>query len=177
MKITIRPQRVYDAKIFVEILSNQNFVFFPAKPKTIKEEKEFLRLNKAKRKDETEFNFSIIVDGTKHVGGIGIRIDQFRTYIGEIGYFVDEKFWGKGVATMALKELESFIVTNLGLHRIEIRAAIENKASQKVAIKCGYKKESILKHVLCVNNQWYDCYIYSKILKNTFFYRPSFAAS
>ena len=140
MKITIRPQRVYDAKRFFEILSNQNFLFFPAKPQSIKEEKNFLRLNAGKRKNKTEFNFSIIVDVTKHVGGIGIRIDQFRPYIGEIGYFVDETFWGKGIATQALIELEAFIIANLSLHRIEIRTAKANKASQKVAIKCGYKK-------------------------------------
>ena len=164
MKITIRPQRVYDAKRFVEILSNKNFFYFPAKPKSIKEEKEFLRLNAGKRKNKTEFNFSIMIDGTKHVGGIGIRVDQFRPYIGEIGYFVDEKFWGKGVATQALTELEAFISSNLSLHRIEIRAAKANKASQKVAIKCGYRKEGILKHMLLVNNQWHDCYIYSKLL-------------
>ena len=57
MEITIRPQRVYDAKRFVEILSSPNFKYFPAKPKTIKEEKEFLRLNAMKRKDRTEIIF------------------------------------------------------------------------------------------------------------------------
>ena len=144
MKITIRPQRVYDAKRFVEILSNQKFIYFPAKPKSVKEEKEFLRLNYRKRKDKTEFNFSIIYNGKQHVGGIGIRVDQFRTFIGEIGYFVDEKYWGKGFATCAIKQLKEFIVSNMSLRRIEIRMAKENKASQRIAIKCGYKKEGIL---------------------------------
>ena len=164
MKITIRPQRIYDAKRFVEILSNQNFIYFHAKPKTIKEEKEFLRLNSMKRKDKTEFNFSIIYNGKEHVGGIGVRIDQFRSFIGEIGYFVDEKYWGKGIATRALKQLEEFILSNLSLHRIEIRMAKENKASQKIAIKCDYRKEGILHQVLCVENRWHDCYLYSKIV-------------
>ena len=163
MKISIRPQRVYDAKRFVEILSNPNFIYFPAKPRTIKEEKEFLRLNARKRKDKTEFNFSIIYNGNELVGGIGVRIDQFRSHIGEIGYFVDERYWGKGIATYAVKELEKFIFLNLSLHRIEIRTAKENKASGKIAIKCGYKKEGILRHMLCVENRWHDCYLYSKI--------------
>ena len=137
MKILIRPQRVYDAKRYVEILSSASFIYFPAKPKSVKEEKEFLRLNSKKRKDKTSFNFSIIYNGEEHVGGIGVRIDLHRSFIGEIGYFVDEKYWGKGIATCALKLLEEFIFSNLSLHRIEIRMAKENKASQKVAIKCG----------------------------------------
>lgn len=164
MKVTIQPQRVNDAKRFVEILSNPHFFYFPAKPKTIKEEKEFLRLNTKKRKDKTEFNFSIIYNEKVHVGGIGVRIDQFRTYIGEIGYFVDEKYWGKGIATCALKELEKFIISKLTLHRIEIRVAKENKASQRIAVKCGYKKEGILRKMLYVENRWYDCYLFSKII-------------
>lgn len=163
MKITIRPQRVYDAKRFVEILSNPNFIYFPAKPKTIKEEKEFLRSNIRKRKEKRVFNFSIIYNGNEHIGGIGIRIDQFRPHIGEIGYFIDEKYWGMGVTICAVKELEKFIVSNLSLHRLEIRTAIENKASQKVAHKCGYKKEGILRQMLYVANRWHDCYLYSKI--------------
>lgn len=163
MKITIRPQRVYDAKRFYEILSSPKFTYFPVKPKSIDEEKDFLKLNSDKRKKKTEFNFSILYDG-KLVGAIGVRVDQFRTFIGEIGYFIDEKYWGKGIVTRALKQLEKFILSNLSLRRIEIRIAKENKASQKIAIKCGYKKEGILRQMLSVDSRWYDCYIYSKIL-------------
>jgi hypothetical protein len=42
MKIELRPQRVYDAKRFFEILSNPNFIYFSAKPKSIEEEKNSL---------------------------------------------------------------------------------------------------------------------------------------
>jgi ribosomal-protein-alanine N-acetyltransferase len=163
MNVQIRPQRVYDAKRFYEILSSQNFIYFPVKPKSIEEEKKFLRMNSDKRKRKAEFNFSIIYN-TKHVGAIGIRIDQFRSFIGEIGYFIDENFWGKGIASHALKQIEKFILSDLSLHRIEIRMAKQNKASQKIAIKSGYKKEGILKQSLLVENKWYDCYLYSKIL-------------
>ncbi len=163
MKIEIRPQRVYDAKRFFEILSNPHFKYFSAKPNTIKEEKEFLRLNRGKRQAKMEFNFSIICDG-RLMGGIGVRIDQHRTYIGEIGFFVDEHYWGMGIASSALEQLEAFITSNLKISRIEIRVAKENRASQKIAIKSGYKKEGVLRQMLFVEDKWYDCYLYSKIL-------------
>ena len=163
MKVIIRPQRVKDAKRFFEILSSQKFRYLPAKPNTIEEEKKFLRLNAEKRKKNSEFNFSIFHDEF-HVGGIGVRIDPFRTYIGEIGFFVDEKFWNRKIASSALKQLEDFIRTNLNINRLEIRMAKENKASQKIAINAGYKKEGILRKMLLVKDKWYDCYLYSKIL-------------
>ena len=98
------------------------------------------------------------------ISGAILKLNVHNLFILEIGYFVDEKYWGKGVATRALKQLEEFILSNLSLHRIEIRMAKENKASQKIAIKCGYRKEGILHQVLCVENRWHDCYLYSKIV-------------
>jgi ribosomal-protein-alanine N-acetyltransferase len=163
MKIEIRPQRVYDARRFFEILSNPNFTYFPAKPKSIEEEKKFLRLNSDKIKNKSEFNFSIIFNRV-HVGAIGLRIEQSRPYIGEIGYFIDEKYWGKGITTQALIQLEKFILGNLNLHRLEIRMAKENKASQRIAVKGGYKKEGIMREMLCVEGKWYDCYVYAKLI-------------
>ena len=82
----------------------------------------------------------------------------------ELTYWIDRKYWGKGIATCALKELEEFIFSNLSLRRIEIRAAKENIASQKIALKCGYKKEGLLRQMLYVENRWHDCFLYSKIV-------------
>lgn len=163
MKIKIRAQRLSDAERFFEILSNHNFEYLPAKPQTLEEEIDFLKKNPRKRKNKTEYNFSIIYDGTL-VGAVGLRIDQFRPYIGEVGYFVDEKYWGKGIATSALRELEQFIATKTEVKRIELRMAIKNTVSEAIAIKCGYKKEGLLRNMLQVDGTWHDCWLYSKLI-------------
>ena len=74
--VKIRNQRVSDAKRFFDILSNPNFVYFPVKPKSVQDEIDFLKLNVQKRKNKSEFNFSILYKD-EHVGAIGIRVDQF----------------------------------------------------------------------------------------------------
>jgi len=163
MNIQIRMQKMSDAGRFFEILSNPNFRYLPAKPATLDEEKEFLRQNSAKRKKKREYNFSILHDGIL-VGAIGVRIDQFRPYIGEVGYFVDEAYWGKGIATAALNQLERFIANETTMSRIEIRMSTENAASERVAQKCGYSKEGVLNHMLIIDDHWLDCYLYAKIL-------------
>ena len=163
MKIDVRPQRLSDAKRFFEILSNPNFTYFSAKPKSVEEQKSYLRLNKDKLRNKSGFHFSIMYN-EKIIGAIGIKIDLHRAYIGEIGYFIDEKYWRRGIATEAVQKMEEFIYANLKLHRIEIRMAKANKASQKVAIKCGYKKEGLLKQMLLVEGKWFDCYLYAKII-------------
>jgi len=162
-KVTLRNQRVSDAKRFFQILSNPNFIYFPAKPKSIEDEEIFLRQNKQKRKNKTEFNYAIIYKKTL-VGAIGIRIDQFRPYIGELGYFVDEKYWGKGIALEAVKLAEKIGFGKLGLKRIEIMMIRKNKASENVAAKCGYKKEGIVRKKLLLSNQYCDGYLYAKVI-------------
>ncbi|MCK5177549.1 MAG: GNAT family N-acetyltransferase [Candidatus Aenigmarchaeota archaeon] len=161
-KIKLRHTQVRDANRFYDILNNPNFIFLSAKPKSIKEEKEYLRKTKEKRKANFEYSFTIIHEGNV-VGGIGIKINQHRKYIGEIGYFIDENYHGLGIATKAVKILENFGFTKLELKRIEILMNPRNKASIKVALKSGYLKEGILKKALENNGKFEDAIIYAKI--------------
>jgi ribosomal-protein-alanine N-acetyltransferase len=163
-KITIRYQKVIDAKRFYEILNNPNFVFITAKPKTIQEEKDWLKNNPAWRKNNAVWNYSILFDNLV-VGAVGIKINSHRKFIGEIGYLLDENYWGQGIATKAVKLVEKEGFEKLGLTRIEIIMQPENKASEKVALKCGYKKEGLLKKAIDGNDgKKKDALIYAKVL-------------
>lgn len=164
MKLAIRPQKVSDAKRFFEILNNDSFRYFSARPKTIKEEVEFLKKNPSWRKQNFAYNFTIVT-GDQIVGACGIHINQHRKHIGEIGYFVDESYWGQGIATQAVKFLEKFGFGKLKLKRMEILMESRNKASEKVAIKTGYKKEGLMKKVVFSKRtkSYRDCYLYAKV--------------
>jgi [ribosomal protein S5]-alanine N-acetyltransferase len=91
---------------------------------------------KAVQKNGSEYNFAIMVNG-KHIGGAGIKINQQFSYICEIGYFVDHRYWNKGIATRTVQLLEEFIASNLEIVRIEITPAKKNIGSCKVAVKSG----------------------------------------
>lgn len=161
-KIELRNQRVSDAKRLFEILNNPNFTYFKICPKDVEAEKDFLRQNTKKRKNNIAYNYAILFND-KVVGGCGIKINQHRTFIGEIGYFLDEKYWGKGVTTKAVKILEKIGFEKLGLNRIEILMDPRNIASEKVAIKCGYKKEGTMRKVIKDGNEFSDAYLYAKV--------------
>ena len=161
-KIELRNQRVSDAKRFFDILNNPNFKYFKVCPKDIEAERDFLRQNSEKRKNNKEFNYAILYDG-KLVGGCGIHINQFRTFIGEIGYFIDEGNWGKGIAVKAIKRLEDIGFKKLGLKRIEILMDPRNIGSERVAIKCGYAKEGTMKKAAKNGDEYTDAHLYAKI--------------
>jgi len=164
VKIELRKPLISDAKRYFEILSHPDFYFFPAKPTNIEAEKNFIRGIKARIKNGTEHSFAVIVNG-KHIGGAGINMIKMFPYRCEIGYFVDHKYWGRGIATKVVGLLEKFIVENMDVVRIEIAMAKENIGSRRVAIKSGYKKEGLMKKHLKIGEKFHDSYLYAKIVK------------
>lgn len=163
-KIELRPQRVTDAKKFFEILSNPKFIYFYSIPKTLQDEVDYLKGNAKRRKDNIEHNFTILCDG-KVVGGAGMKIRQGNDFIGEIGYFIAEEYWGRGIATKAVKLLEKIGFGELKLKRIEIIMDVRHIGSEKVAIKAGYSKEGIMKSAIKNNKKYHDGLLYAKIKK------------
>ena len=160
-KIAIRYQQIGDARRFVEILNHPRFVYFPAKPKSIREEKDFLRRNAEWRRKKEQFNFTILLGDTV-AGAVGVHIDTHRSYCAEIGYFVDEAHWGEGIAAEAVRLAEQFAFNELSVIRIEINMVRANKASERVAVKCGYRREGIARKKLLLNGEYLDCYVYAK---------------
>lgn len=162
--LRIRYQQIGDAKRFYEILTHPNFVLFPVNPNSIEEEKRFLRTTKGLRKNNVAYDYTILLKN-KIVGAIGVKIDQHRTYIGEIGYFVDRQFWGRGIAPKAVQLVEDICFNELGLERIELITLKKNGSSIRVAEKCGYKKEGIQRHKLKYDGKLEDAYLFAKVKK------------
>lgn len=160
-ELEIRPQIIDDAKRFYEILNNDNFKYFDVRPPSVEVEKEFLKQNRQKEKDNFEYNFTILLNRNV-VGAVGVKIDQHRTHIGEIGYFVDENYWGKGLAVKAVQWIENYCVNHLKLKRLIIIMDIQNKGSEKVAIKNGYVNEGIMKKFAKTFDNFEDVYLYAK---------------
>lgn len=155
---------VKDAADFFRILKNPNFIYFFVKINSLSEERVALRKNISRRKNNEAWNYTILYNN-KIIGGIGLRINQTRPHVGEVGYFLDEKYWGRGFATAAVKLIEQEAFNKLGVSRIEILMRPENKASEKVALKNSYKKEGRLKkYIKDREGNLCDCFIYAKVL-------------
>lgn len=109
-------------------------------------------------------NFAIACDGMV-VGSIGCqpKEDISRKNI-EIGYFVGETWWGKGIATEAVKQLLDFIATRLDVVRVEAHVFAQNKSSMKVLQKNGFYLEAIHRKAVIKNNEILDDYVWVKFL-------------
>lgn len=63
----------------------------------------------------------------------------------EIGYFISEKYAGKGLVSKFTSEVVTYCFSELLMNKIFLRIAPENIGSQNVAIKNGFKKEGVLR--------------------------------
>lgn len=80
---------------------------------------------------------AIEVDG-EAAGGVGLRIDEDRPHEAEIGYWLGEAHWERGIATEATAALTRYGIEHLGLRRLEAHIYEPNVASIRVVEKNGY---------------------------------------
>ncbi|GGC77101.1 alanine acetyltransferase [Thalassobacillus devorans] len=79
----------------------------------------------------------------------------------ELGYFLSEDYWGRGIATEALRELVHYGFSTLYLNRIEGRSDTDNIGSQKVMKKLGMKYEGTLRKNEFIKGEFRDTEVYS----------------
>ena len=87
--------------------------------------------------------------------GLIIQKDVYRKS-GELGFWIGEGFWGKGIATKAVDLITEYGFIHLQLVRIQAGVFEYNHASMKVLEKNGYAKEGVFKKAIIKNGKMYD---------------------
>lgn len=110
---------------------------------------------------DTEKIFAVDYNGElTGVTGLRLQRDVFRL-TAEIGYWLGEPFWNKGIATRAVKLATHYGITRLGLVRIFANVYDFNKSSQRVLEKAGYIFEGIARKAIIKNGVIIDDYRYA----------------
>jgi len=165
MKLILREWKKEDIELLARLANNKNIADnlrdkFPH-PYTIKNAEEWVDLNIG-RKPAT--NFAIDVDNSL-VGGCGMMMtgDVYR-HSAEIGYWIAEQFWGKGIATKAIQLLLEKINNNFPqIFRVYAEIFEHNKGSMRVLEKNGFHLESIRKKAVIKNNVIMDDHVWVKL--------------
>ncbi len=99
------------------------------------------------------------------IGGIGFErhIDVHR-FTAEVGYWIAEPFWGKGIASAALRRATDYGFNRLNLQRIEAMVFDHNTASARVLEKNGYSFEGRLRRSIFKDSRFLDGLLYSRLL-------------
>src|SRR6185503_2988124 len=97
------------------------------------------------RGQRPEMAFAIAVNG-EAVGGIGFQLGgDVERVSAEIGYWLGQPFWGRGITTEALVALTEYAIVTHGLKRVVAVPFAWNTASCRVLEKAGYELEARLR--------------------------------
>jgi ribosomal-protein-alanine N-acetyltransferase len=143
---SVRSWKLSDLDLLVQHANNRNIWMnlrdrFPH-PYTRRDGLDFLRHVQQQR---PETAFAIEVDGGA-AGGIGFQLNgDVERVSAEIGYWLGEPFWGRGIATEALNAVTRYAIDTHGLTRLYALPFAWNTASCRVLEKAGYTLEARLR--------------------------------
>lgn len=108
------------------------------------------------------FQACILYQG-RFAGMIGYLYHDWRNLRTEIGYWLREDLQGRGIMTRAAKAMVDFAFDHLGLNRVEIRAATDNRRSRAVPERLGFTQEGVLREAAWLNDRFIDLVVYAKL--------------
>jgi [ribosomal protein S5]-alanine N-acetyltransferase len=80
---------------------------------------------------------------------------------GQIGYWIDEHFAGRGIIPTAVALAVDYCFQVMGLHRIEIAIRPENTKSLRVVAKLGFRPEGLRPRYLHIDGDWRDHLVFA----------------
>ncbi len=80
-----------------------------------------------------------------------------------LGYWLAESHQGRGLMTRAVRALSDHALVSLGINRIEVRAAMDNRRSRAVAERLGYQFEGTCRQAEWLYDHFVDHAIYAML--------------
>jgi len=110
---------------------------------------------------QPETNFAIAVGG-EAVGGIGLTLhDDVERCSAEVGYYVGRAYWGRGIATAALRVVAAHAFAAHSLTRVYALPFADNAASVRVLEKAGFRCEGRLRRSVVKDGVVRDQFVYA----------------
>ena len=164
MNCKIRKWKLTDAKDIAVALSNKkiqdNLRDGLPYPYSEQDGIDFISSMLSANEDET-FAFAITLDD-KVIGSIGVfRQQNIHRQTAEMGYYIAEEYWGKGIMTDAVKQICEYVFKNSDILRIYAEPFAYNAGSCRVLEKAGFQYEGTLRNNAVKNGKVLDMKMYS----------------
>ena len=166
MKTRIRPWTLKDAPDLVLAINNPKVLHnlrdgIPY-PYGLHDAEAFIRAMLSADVDSV-YAWAIDVDGVA-AGSIGVfRQANIHRRTAEMGYYVGEKYWGMGVATLAVRAASDWVFEHTDILRVYAEPFAKNSASRRVLEKAGFLLEGVMRQNAVKNGEVLDMALYARI--------------
>ncbi|WP_329120471.1 GNAT family N-acetyltransferase [Streptomyces sp. NBC_01465] len=113
--------------------------------------------------DGIQFAITDAADGGRLAGAVGLNRTDWKAQVSEIGYWVAPWARGRGIAVEVTRAIGRWLLTDQHFQRMELRAATENTASRRVALKAGLTEEGVLRNAGTVHDGRVDLVVHSLV--------------
>ncbi len=170
MNCKIRKWQLSDAKALAAALSNKkvqdNLRDGLPYPYTEQDGIDFISAMLSANENDT-FSFAVTADN-KVIGSIGVfRQSNIHRKTAELGYYIAEEYWGKGIMTEAVNQICEYVFGNSDILRIYAEPFAYNAASCRVLEKAGFHYEGTLRNNALKNGKVIDMKMYSLLKEDT----------
>ena len=122
----------------------------------------FIRSTLAQARENNGFQ-AVMLSGGKLAGVVGHHQIDWRNRATALGYWVGEEFQRRGLVTAACRRLVGHSFDVLGLHRVEIRCAVENHRSRAIPERLGFRFEGRFRDAEWLYDHWVDHAVYARL--------------
>jgi RimJ/RimL family protein N-acetyltransferase len=164
-RLVLRPWREGDEESLARHANNRNVWInlrdaFPH-PYTLADAREWIQ--RAVSAPQPPHNLAIEHAG-EAIGSVGlVPMTDVARFTAEVGYWIGEAFWGRGLATEALRRFTQYAFDNFPFERLEAWVFDANPASGRVLEKAGYEYEATLKRNAFKDGRFHDCHVYARL--------------
>ena len=164
----LREWRSGDEAALVKHADNRNVWInladrFPH-PYTMADAEDWIRLNLGQ---DPVTNFAITTS-EEAIGSVGLQLqDDVHRHSAQVGYWLAEPYWGRGIATEALKAMADYAFNTLGLVRLYATHLAWNPASGRVMQKAGFAYEGLLRSAAVKDGKTTDLLLYALVRPET----------
>jgi len=176
---TLRPLRPSDAKSLLSLLTTAEVTrFISPPPSTAEGFERFIAWSLHEQACGRYICFGIVPQGCTDAFGI-IQVRQLEPGFGtaEWGFAIGREYWGSGLFHATALAVMEFVFSDVGVHRLEARAAVANGRGNAALRKLGAKSEGLLRKSFLRNGEYLDQLLWAIVADDWFVARPLGAVS
>ncbi len=96
------------------------------------------------------------------VCGMG-REEGVNRYTSEVGYWLGERHWGRGIMTAAFRAFVGYVWDTFDVQRLQATVFAWNPASARVLEKSGFTLEGVHRQAICKDDEFVDLLMFSQL--------------
>lgn len=162
----LQPWSDRDAAFVVRAYSDPDIQRWHVRSMDVKEAREWITARAMRWTREHGADWMVCRRGNP-VGRAGLRTIDLEEGRAEVAYWTAPEARGNGLAVKALDVLSHWALETAGFHRLDLHHSVDNGASCRVAMKCGYAVEGTARSSVLHGDGWHDMHLHARIKRDT----------